>query len=745
MSDFEANQRRYYTNEMGRSIPTKSTVSENALRLALGDIDPVMPDSNERKQEAAGFLSTFQTSNNMTQRDAQCRAFQSPSAAMRDAEARTGCGWWYTYASNRPSVGAYGSRNGPMNPMMDVQYGNGEWIWNMKDAQQKESSKQTAKVKICKDLDYFKQQSPNIGWCDTMNRAIMTDGNGNPAYPDAPGGYCPPGEKIAMTSAECPLPPQPSPFSPPVPAPVGISTICSPDSNGALSPQCLRSLTNTYCSPSGSLSAAFSNGYPNTSQDFMDANSYLTERGFSLNSGLLNDGRVSQQTALQSIVGLQQYANSGTRDNSTAAAMNMCYGSPFNPCNIPNSKTPPYDIKCIKSVAIRMGYSSNGQLLQIPMSEWNAFPTWGDLLAKLIWWKSLADRGPDFFGGPSDQKTAIDKVYKINVEFPRGEPPCSPTMFPGLQVWYDAADPYDNGSTPANGTPINTWVNKAGLKQYNAVSVTPTAATYTAANRGIYFSGQNMYATNYPAYPASETIFMVFNNPNPDSGNRYFTSSHYGGRSFDSGGTAAGKNSVGFSAPGREWQAATPNGSYVSGTTAIATGFIQNGTTNVSVNGGNSYSGGGSYIHGTLTFLGMYPHPPQEDWHRYKAAYGMELIIYNTILSKTQIQQVEGYLAWKWGLQPQLASGHPFKMTSTDGSQKKTPTVMYGPWIGGEERIQAASRLPNGETVYLLQSTQYVRMITESGVAKYYVGKLADFNPNSFNSYTDVGQNYLLK
>jgi hypothetical protein len=185
----------------------------------------------------------------------------------------------------------------------------------------------------------------------------------------------------------------------------------------------------------------------------------------------------------------------------------------------------------------------------------------------------------------------------------------------------------------------------------------------------------------------------------------------------------------------------TPNGSYVSGTTAIATGFIQNGTTNVSINGGNSYSGPANYNQGT-TVLGMYPY---EDYSQAFTGEGMEIIIYNTVLSKTQRQQVEGYLAWKWGLQPQLASGHPFKIYGTDGSQKKTPTVMYGPWIGRDEPIQAASRLPNGETVYLLQSTQYVRMITESGVAKYYVGKMADFDPNSFNSYTDVGQNYKLK
>ena len=37
-----------------------------------------------------------------------------------------------------------------------------------------------------------------------------------------------------------------------------------------------------------------------------------------------------------------------------------------------------------------------------------------------------------------------------------------------------------------------------------------------------------------------------------------------------------------------------------------------------------------------------------------------EVIIFSKILSINQIQQVEGYLAWKWGLMSSLANGHPF-------------------------------------------------------------------------------------
>ena len=38
-----------------------------------------------------------------------------------------------------------------------------------------------------------------------------------------------------------------------------------------------------------------------------------------------------------------------------------------------------------------------------------------------------------------------------------------------------------------------------------------------------------------------------------------------------------------------------------------------------------------------------------------------EIVVYTTALNSTQRRQVEGYLAWKWGLQSTLPSSHPFK------------------------------------------------------------------------------------
>ena len=38
-----------------------------------------------------------------------------------------------------------------------------------------------------------------------------------------------------------------------------------------------------------------------------------------------------------------------------------------------------------------------------------------------------------------------------------------------------------------------------------------------------------------------------------------------------------------------------------------------------------------------------------------------ELLQYDGEITVTQRQQIEGYLAWKWGLQSTLPAGHPFK------------------------------------------------------------------------------------
>jgi hypothetical protein len=46
----------------------------------------------------------------------------------------------------------------------------------------------------------------------------------------------------------------------------------------------------------------------------------------------------------------------------------------------------------------------------------------------------------------------------------------------------------------------------------------------------------------------------------------------------------------------------------------------------------------------------------------YSTFFLREFFVYSRALSTSEYQQLEGYLAWKWGLQGSLPGGHPFRM-----------------------------------------------------------------------------------
>lgn len=49
-----------------------------------------------------------------------------------------------------------------------------------------------------------------------------------------------------------------------------------------------------------------------------------------------------------------------------------------------------------------------------------------------------------------------------------------------------------------------------------------------------------------------------------------------------------------------------------------------------------------------------------------------ELIFYNNVVTTSQRQQIEGYLAWKWGFTANLTSDHPYIVSP---SSTATPSV----------------------------------------------------------------------
>ena len=222
----------------------------------------------------------------------------------------------------------------------------------------------------------------------------------------------------------------------------------------------------------------------------------------------------------------------------------------------------------------------------------------------------------------------------------------------GLMVWYDGSDPNGNGVVPADGAIIKTWINKAGNSQYNAVAISP--AKYAAKQKALFFNGNNIYSTQYPADPVNETMFIVFNTNPPNKLRRSALLSGYtGARGMWTGytdGVGSGYGAVGILSSDVHWNATTPTGSYKYGSTALSTGQIRGGRSYVSLNAKTLYSGPTNFYKGTTTFIGQqYGAAPRGTvWYAYEG-HAMEILIYNTALPATEIRRIQEFLANKWG------------------------------------------------------------------------------------------------
>jgi hypothetical protein len=229
-----------------------------------------------------------------------------------------------------------------------------------------------------------------------------------------------------------------------------------------------------------------------------------------------------------------------------------------------------------------------------------------------------------------------------------------------LQVWYDGKDPNETTVLPADGASITSWKNKAGTS-FNATATSGTAATYDLSRKALSFVSGKYYSTGYTANPTTETMFVVFNNPNPTVYTNTLLAGNFGARGFGAGATDIVSNCIGVLNNQVEWLANTPANSYTSNTVAIGTTTVASngGITKASVNGGafSSKTAGTVFTVNTITYIGSDQTNPTTFYY---SGYAMEILIYNTALTTTQIQQVQGYLAWKWGIQASLPSTHPY-------------------------------------------------------------------------------------
>ena len=344
----------------------------------------------------------------------------------------------------------------------------------------------------------------------------------------------------------------------------------------------------------------------------------------------------------------------------------------------------------------------------------------------------------------------------------------SPQSIPGLQLWLDAAD-----TTSITGTSaVSAWRNK-GAAGGSASTTNGTIGSSGSINGRAALSIGSLARMTMPSLTfaqTSRTVFVVATLGN--SGSFYL---------FLDGSTNNidtvffiynGDNRLYFGSIGNAvaLQAAFPGGSFnapsiISGVSAPATnrGIYVNGTAQ-----GLTADTGGTYTTGTTT-------TQVTGNSTYEVAYTLgELMLFDGALTTQQQQQVEGYLAAKWGLGMNLPTTHPYSSvipilpTQIPGLQlwldaADTSTITGTPTVT-EWRDKSGNGYhmntlqPNGaytsvypvigttinglNTVFFSAYAGLTQAVTLSGVKNFYwVGRISRSGTSIGSCYNMLGHN----
>ena len=239
----------------------------------------------------------------------------------------------------------------------------------------------------------------------------------------------------------------------------------------------------------------------------------------------------------------------------------------------------------------------------------------------------------------------------------------TPTAYAGCALWLDATDPAGTGVAPSNGSVISTWTDKSGVGNNGSSSGSPTYSTTGINSKpSISFDGGSQRFVG--SIVNNGTTVSVFAVASMNSGNAYGRIVSLGSVSAYDGGVsplyfiALMRDSTTAYIKSYRYQTSTPNSISPGYNTPFQAASIADGTTNIlyiNGTGGTPTSSSGNFGY-SVYGIGQEAHGQPEFFQGYIS----EIIVYHAYLNQTQQQQIEGYLAWKWGLQSQLPVSHPY-------------------------------------------------------------------------------------
>jgi hypothetical protein len=264
----------------------------------------------------------------------------------------------------------------------------------------------------------------------------------------------------------------------------------------------------------------------------------------------------------------------------------------------------------------------------------------------------------------------------------------SPSSFSGLQVWLDANDPLGTGVTPSNGTSITTWADKSGNGR-NATSASTAATVVTDALNSkavLNAVGTSRYNVTYSSIPASYSAFAIYTITSNDG--LYQRVIHGGSDYLLFMGVQGGQNVATFGGNGSTWNDVAANSPTISALNNWRMVGMTNNSSNTQL---IPYTDGSAQTAKTgsatsFNDLVIMSHTNASDPQKLRGRLA-EVLFYNRVISADDRQTVEGYLAWKWGLQGNLPLTHPYKYNNPAALTTFTPRSLSSLriWLDGSD------------------------------------------------------------
>jgi hypothetical protein len=311
-----------------------------------------------------------------------------------------------------------------------------------------------------------------------------------------------------------------------------------------------------------------------------------------------------------------------------------------------------------------MGAALPAELTILQQKYANAAATQSKLANKL---SSLSDTVSTMNG------TLFSGTSGTSTSPPKYQPPSAL----GLQLWLDASDPLGTGAVPSNGTSLATWKDKSS-NNYNAVASGNPVVQRNSLNSlpGIGFLGNvNTSAIDYYTVPIpagtfsnAMTIFVVYKNTADKGYNALLTRSrpghNLGAPDIYNGGFILDNSSSPTTFNGYDMPSVyTTNPSLFELTIDQGADAVYNWLAGTAQNvSSQSYNTPLTPSTADANNDTLYIGTRADNNTSFQGVF-YEILVYNTVLSTSEREEVEGYLAWKWGLEAQLPTTHSYLLS----------------------------------------------------------------------------------